>query len=120
MPIGNYQMPQFGRPDVPQPVQPTPDFGDRLSAGFQSWAHTPVGNPFAALANGITGFNTGQRTDQKPQSRGANSQNDAQQPVVRLPDATLVSQQPTDRTSVRVLGGRITPHPNNSSSRYRQ
>jgi hypothetical protein len=34
-----------------------------LSAGFQSWAHTPVGNPFAALANGVSGFSSGQRSD---------------------------------------------------------
>jgi hypothetical protein len=38
-------------------------FGDRLSAGFQSWAQTPVGNPIAALANGIAGFGSGQRAD---------------------------------------------------------
>jgi hypothetical protein len=66
--IGGYQMPQFGRADVPQPVQQPvqqpSDLGDRLSAGFQSWAHTPVGNPMAAIANGITGFGSGQRTDQ--------------------------------------------------------
>jgi len=60
-PIGNYQMPQFGtaqplNADAP-PVSPR--LGDRLSAGFQNWAHTPVGNPIAALANGITGFNNG-------------------------------------------------------------
>jgi hypothetical protein len=42
------------------PMQP-PDLGDRLSAGFQNWAHTPVGSPMAALANGIAGFNSGQR-----------------------------------------------------------
>jgi hypothetical protein len=40
----------------------SPDLGDRLGAAFQSWAHTPVGSPFAGLANGITGFNTGQQT----------------------------------------------------------
>jgi hypothetical protein len=66
--IGGYQMPQFGRADisqpVQQPVQQPPDLGDRLSAGFQSWAHTPVGSPMAAIANGITGFGSGQRTDQ--------------------------------------------------------
>jgi hypothetical protein len=62
--IGGYQMPQFGRADIPQPLQPPPDLGDRLSSGFQSWAHTPVGSPMAALANGITGFGSGQRTDQ--------------------------------------------------------
>jgi hypothetical protein len=64
--IGNYQMPQFGNADVAQaapPPPPSPNLGDRLNAGLQSWAHTPVGNPFAALANGITGFNAGQRTN---------------------------------------------------------
>ena len=61
--IGDYQMPQFGRADVPVAPPPPPDLGDRLSAGLQSWAQTPVGNPFAALANGIAGFNAGQRTD---------------------------------------------------------
>jgi len=38
----------------------SPDFGDRLGSAFQSWAHTPVGNPFTALANGINAFNIGQ------------------------------------------------------------
>jgi hypothetical protein len=51
--------PSFIGPPPPVPAQ-TPDLGDRLGAAFQSWAHTQVGNPFAALANGITGFNTGQ------------------------------------------------------------
>ena len=53
-------MPQFGGAGTSQPDQPTPDLGDRLSAGFQSWAHTPLGNPFAGIANGIAGFNSGQ------------------------------------------------------------
>lgn len=52
--IGDYFMPQFGV----APAQP--DLGDRLGAGFKSWAYTPVGNPFAALANAITGFSNGQ------------------------------------------------------------
>ena len=59
----DYQMPQFGGADVPLSAAPAPDLSDRLNAGFQSWAHTPVGNPFAAIANGITGFSSGQRTD---------------------------------------------------------
>ena len=63
IPIGDYRMPQFGRADILRGAQPPPDFGDRLGAGFQSWAHTPVGNPIAALANGIAGLSTGQRTD---------------------------------------------------------
>ena len=64
--IGNYQIPQFGSADVATLSQsaPSPDLGDRLSAGLQSWGHTPVGNPFAALANGIAGFNSGQRADE--------------------------------------------------------
>ena len=63
MAVGNYQMPQFGGAGGPQAALPPPDLGDRLSAGFQSFAHTPVGNPFAAIANGVTGFSAGQRTD---------------------------------------------------------
>lgn len=54
-------MPQAYRP--PQALPPSPDFGDRLSAGFQSWAHTPAGSPFAGLANGLQGFASGQRVD---------------------------------------------------------
>ena len=61
--VGDYQMPQFGSADPSQGLQQPPGIGDRLSAGFQSWAQTPVGNPFAGLANGIAGFNSGQRTD---------------------------------------------------------
>lgn len=61
--IGNYQMPQFGRADIAQAAPPAPDLGDRLNAGLQGWAHTPAGNPFAAIANGIAGFNAGRRTD---------------------------------------------------------
>lgn len=46
-------------PPAPASTQ-TPDLGGSLGAAFQSWAQTPVGNPLAALANGINGFNTGQ------------------------------------------------------------
>jgi len=63
IPVDDYQMPQFGRADVLQAAQQPPDLGDRPSAGFQSWAHTPVGSPIAALANGIAGVSPGQRTD---------------------------------------------------------
>jgi hypothetical protein len=84
--IGNYGMPQFGRAEPQQPMAP-PDLGDRLSAGFQSWAHTPVGNPFAALANGITGVSTGQRVVQPTTQQGASSQSD---PVV-TPAGTIPS-----------------------------
>ena len=58
--IGNYQMPQFGRaPPLPSvdPNASSPSLGDRLYNGFQSWAHTPLGNPVAGVANGIAGFN---------------------------------------------------------------
>jgi len=57
--IGNYQMPQFGRaPPLPSvdPNASSPSVGDRLYNGFQSWAHTPLGNPVAGIANGIAGF----------------------------------------------------------------
>jgi hypothetical protein len=49
----------FIGPPAPSQAQ-APDFGNRLGAAVQSWAQTPVGSPFAAIANGITGFNTGQ------------------------------------------------------------
>ncbi len=61
--IGDYQMPQFGSADASQAPPQQPAIGDRLSAGFQNWAHTPLGNPFAALANGISGLSSGKRTD---------------------------------------------------------
>ncbi len=62
MRVGDYWMPQFGRAEPAAPVA-VPTFCDRLNAGLQSWAHTPLGNPFAAIANGMTGFNTGRRSD---------------------------------------------------------
>jgi hypothetical protein len=68
MRIGNYFMPQFGASQAVQSAQPQPDVGDRLSAGFRSWAYTPVGNPFAALANAITGFTSGQFASTPPLS----------------------------------------------------
>lgn len=64
--IGNYLMPQFGAAQVSQSPKMQSDLGDRLGAGFRSWAYTPVGNPFAALANAITGFTTGQFTAGPP------------------------------------------------------
>jgi hypothetical protein len=63
MAIGNDQMPQFGSADGSQAPQQPPDLGDRLSAGFQSGAHTPIGNSFAALGNGVACLGSGQRTD---------------------------------------------------------
>lgn len=61
--IGDYWMPQFGRPE-PQPEPTVPGLGDRLGAAFQNWARTPVGNPFAALANGLAGYEAGRGVDQ--------------------------------------------------------
>jgi hypothetical protein len=61
--IGDYQMPQFTGASAPQTAQQQPALGDRLSAGFQSWAHTPPGNPVAGLANAMAGFSSGQRAD---------------------------------------------------------
>jgi hypothetical protein len=63
IPIGDYQIPQFARADVSQAEQQATDLGDRLSAGFPSRVQTPVGNPIAALANGIAGVSSGRRTD---------------------------------------------------------
>ncbi len=40
-----------------------PGFGDKLAAGFKSWAMTPQGNPFAAIANASEGFSTGKVSD---------------------------------------------------------
>lgn len=71
--VGDYWMPQFGRPQPAAQAAPA-DFGDRLSAGFQSWAHTPVGNPFAALANGIAGYNAGQFVADPSMSRSSAQQ----------------------------------------------
>ena len=52
------------------------DIGARLGAGLQSWAQTPAGNPFAALANGITGFNNAA----KASSAGSSSPDPTQSP----------------------------------------
>lgn len=45
-------------PSVLQQPQSSP-----LMTSFQSWANTPVGNPMAALANGIASLGSGRRTD---------------------------------------------------------
>jgi hypothetical protein len=117
IPVGNYLMPQFGSTGVPQPM---PGLGDRLSAGLQSWAHTPVGNPFAALANGLAGFNTGQHTDQRPPQQNSKSQNEAPQPPAGVQDAMLapINPQTANKPAVRVLTGRNMARPNSWSSRY--
>lgn len=88
VPVGNYQMPQFGTPDQaalppnaqptsgqappqmtpPQMTQPeaspfgtTAGIGDRLNAGFQGFANS--GGPLQAIGNLIGGLTTGQRSD---------------------------------------------------------
>jgi len=80
--VGDYQMPQFTNADAPLAVQQQPVFGDRLSAGFQSWAHTPLGNPVAGIANAVEGFNSGQRTD----LAGVASSQMTSQPQAQTPD----------------------------------
>lgn len=85
--VGGYQMPRLGDASLyqsspaaipqtaqpaqynPQPQQPqAPSFlqqpqSSPLATSFQSWANTPVGNPMAALANGISSLSSGRRTD---------------------------------------------------------
>lgn len=85
--IGDYLMPQFGAMQAPPNYQAQPDLGDRLGAGFRSWAHTPLGNPFAALANAITGFTTGQF---------------ASSPVVKLPDTRLRPPMPSQKQDISI------------------
>jgi len=111
IPIGDYQMPQFGIADVSQTAQQPPDFGDRLSAGFKSWAHTPVGNPFAALANGITGLSSGQRTtDPANPQQVLNSRYEALQPILGDHNAMLAIVHPeVGKTLItRALAGQVT------------
>jgi hypothetical protein len=83
----------FTGDQMPQP----PGLGDRLSAGFQSWAQTPVGNPFAALANGIAGFGSGQRTDA---ARLTQAQNQAAGPSPGLGDRLNAGFQSWAHTQV--------------------
>jgi hypothetical protein len=56
-------VPQNSPADASSQPPTAPDIGARLGAGFQGWAQTPVGSPFAALANGINGFNTAQQAN---------------------------------------------------------
>jgi hypothetical protein len=114
--VGNYLMPQFGPIDAPQTTQPSHDLGDRLWAGFQSWAHTPVGNPFAALANGIAGFKSGQNIEPAavPQTRASRAE--IPQPQPPMQDLT---SNPTvaNRSAQRILTTRLMPRSNNFNSR---
>ncbi len=78
-PMPTPQPAQLQPPPAPTPspqAQPpmlapaSPSAGDRMSAGFQSWANTPTGSPFAGLANLISGATTGRRTDLSPMDLG--------------------------------------------------
>lgn len=70
VPVGDYQMPQFGNPMPQQPMQIAPqapaqaqgpDVGDRFGAGFQGFASGGrTGGLFGALAGAAQGFNTGE------------------------------------------------------------
>jgi hypothetical protein len=110
IPIGNYLMPQFGGAGMPQP--PTPDLGDRLSAGFQSWAHTPLGNPFAGIANGISGFSSGQTVGQPSQQNSPPRTDTPQQRPVS--EDVQPSVQAPAGSSQRTLVGRVLPRPNSA------
>jgi hypothetical protein len=109
-------MPQFGPIDAPQATQPSHDLGDRLWAGFQSWAYTPVGNPFAALANGIAGFKSGQSIEPAavPQNRVSRGEIPQTQPPMQ--DATP-NPPVANRSAQRILTTRMMPRSNNFNSR---
>lgn len=87
--MGDYQMPRVGpmaafTPDpatIPQNAQPTqgqlpmqqppaqePSFGDRLSAGAQTFFGNPGGGVIPNLINGIQAFSTGRPTDARNQT----------------------------------------------------
>jgi len=117
--VGNYQMPLFGGTDVAQASQQPPDLGDRLSAGFQSWAHTPLGNPFAALANGIAGLGSGQRTDPAADgSQDLNSKYQALRPILGDHNAMLAIVHPdVGKTLItQALAGQTDPGNDASST----
>lgn len=108
--IGNYPMPQFGATQVAPHPQGQPDIGDRLIAGFNSWAYTPVGNPFAALANAITGLSSGRFTagpELGPRdglrSRSVQSQDDA---IVPPASPTVPPMGPATRAPPTALARR--------------
>jgi hypothetical protein len=109
-----------------QSLQQPPDLGDRLSAGFQSWAHTPIGNRFAALGNGVVGLGSGQRTDPagiaqqilQPRIESAgnahedlNSQYQALRPILGDHNAMLAIVRPeVGKTLIaQALAGRTKP-----------
>ena len=115
------QLPQFRSQQAMQPRQAELSLGDRLDAGFQSWAHTPTGNPMAALANGITGFESGQRISQVPASRNSRAQPERpQSPSPIIQDVAPVPMRPqtANRSAARVPVGPIMPGTNPWKSRY--
>jgi len=139
MAIGGYQMPRIGNPDqfVPQqamtpptaqptqgalpqqPQQPLPpalggnSFGGNFGAGLQNFVN--AGGPLQALAGGITGLITGQRTDpQGMQQQNLKAQYDSLVPVlgpqkallaVMNPEAgkTLLTEALTNKTDVKMV-----------------
>jgi hypothetical protein len=111
IPIGNYLMPQFGGAVMSQPDRPPPDLGDRLSAGFQSWAHTPLGNPFAGIANGIAGFSSGQPVSQPTNSLPRNDTSQQRSVSEDVPPSLKTPAWAGQRT----LGGRVLPRPNSAN-----
>jgi hypothetical protein len=73
----------------------SPDLGNRLSAGLQNWAHTRVGNPVAALANGIAGLSSGQRTNEATVAPGSPQQRlEALKALLGEKDAMLATVDP--------------------------
>lgn len=68
VPVGDYQMPQFGNP-IPQPApqmqQASPDFGNRLSAGLEGFAAGP------GLISKLAGLTQGLSTGQSPTNQTA-------------------------------------------------
>lgn len=112
--IGDYWMPQFGGAGTSsQPGQPTPDLGDRLNAGFQSWAHTPLGNPFAGIANGIAGFNSGQYVSQPTPQASPRNDTSQQRPV--SDDGLPSPPAPAGSNQQRMLVGRVLPRPSGAN-----
>lgn len=66
-----------------------------LATSFQSWANTPVGNPMAALANGIASLSSGRRTDPTGQAQqNAQDQFRALVPILGEQKATLAILNP--------------------------
>lgn len=74
------------------PAPASPGFGDRLSASLSSIAHTDGIIP--ALVNGVTGFASGQRTDEAAKASSANERALAARGVA--PDAIAAARNNPD------------------------